>query len=125
MPAQPIDLNALFAEEIEENRDNAKVIEIEFGPEGQIWHLTNSSSQAALLNAGKDPMGWIKRMVIPSERDAFEQMLVDMDGMTDDVLVRLINKLAEVLAKGVPTGPSSASAATSPSRTSGTRSKAT
>jgi hypothetical protein len=124
MPAKPVNLNDLFYRRIDENREKANVVEFVFGEENRVWHATNSASNAALLNANKDPMGYCVRLVIPEERAAFEQMLVDTDGMEGDVLIDFINYLGELVA-GVPTQPPSPSSATSNSRTSGTRSKVT
>jgi hypothetical protein len=124
MPAKPVNLNDQFKHRIDENVERAHVIEIVAGPGDQTWHLTNSASNAALLNAGKDPMGYCVRLVVPEERDAFEKMLVDWDGMEGDILIDFINFCGELVA-GVPTPPPSPSSATSRSRTSGTASRAT
>lgn len=122
MPAKPVNLDDLFSRRIDEARDRANVIPFVFG--GVEWHATNAASNAALLNANRDPMGYCVRLVVPEERDAFERTLVDMDGMEGDVLIDFINKIGELVA-GVPTQQPSPSSATSSSRTSGTRSKAT
>lgn len=122
MPARTVNFDDLFSRRIDENREKANVVPFVFN--GVEWHATNSASNAALLNANKDPMGYCVRLVVPDERDAFEKALVDMDGMEGDILIDFINKLGELVA-GVPTLPPSPSSATSGSRTSGTRSKAT
>jgi hypothetical protein len=62
--------------------------------------------------------------VVPEERDAFEQALQNVDGMTDDILIDFINKLGEMLTS-VPTQQPVPSAATSRKRTSTTGSRAT
>lgn len=123
MPAQPIDLDVFFAQRTQDNVDHATVVPILLNE--QEWHLTNTASQAALFNTIRDPMAYVKRMVIPDERDAFEQMLLDWEGLDQDAIIELINKLQEVIAGGVPTVPSTASSATSRSRTSSTRSRET
>lgn len=123
MPAsQPVNLDDLFSRRIDDNVKKALVIPFVWG--GVEFHLTNTASHAALLTANEDPMGYVKRLVIPVERDAFEESLRNTDGMSDDILIDLINKLGEMLTS-VPTPPLAPSAPTSRRRTSTTGSRAT
>jgi len=123
MPASsPVNLDDLFSRRIDENLDKAVLVPFVWG--GVEYHLTNTASHAALLTANQDPMGYVKRLVVPEERDAFEQSLRDTDGMDDGILIDLINKLGEMLTS-VPTLPPAHSATTSRKRTSSTGSRAT
>lgn len=122
MPAKPVNLDDLFARRIDENKEKAVVVPFVWA--GREWHLTNSASHAALLAANKDPMAYVKRLVVPEERDAFEESLNDVDGLDNDILIEFINKLGEILA-AVPTQPPQRSVATSSKRTSTTASRGT
>lgn len=127
MPKSPagLDLDARFAKRLQRNVDDALIVPLTLG--GREWHLTDSGSVVASLDAirGDDDaiMDWVTNFVVDEEADEFRSMLRKLRGLDGEILGEMTEAILEALSDR-PTEPSQPSSGTSPRKRSAPRSTA-
>jgi hypothetical protein len=110
-----VDLDALLADDIAAAIKAEKWNTIKLF--GQTWRITTEPNVfAALAGAYGDVealVSMIKGVVHPEEREDFTKALYTADGITADVLMKLLNGLIEAAAERPTKSPSASSQASS------------
>jgi hypothetical protein len=116
--SKPIDLDALIADDIAKAIKATKWNKVTLF--GETWRITTEPNVFAALAGSYGDIealvSMIKNIVHPDEREAFHKALLSSEGITADVLMKLLSGLVEAAAERPTKSPSASSGASTKTR---------